>query len=96
MSAYVIVDVHVEDPEEYKSYVPRSTALVEAYGGRFLARGGHAETLEGDWQPGRIVLIEFSDLAAARAWYDSPEYQEVVRIRHRASTSRGVIVEGAS
>lgn len=95
MSVYVIVDIQVEDPEDYKSYVPRSTALVEAHGGRFLARGGHAETLEGDWQPGRVVLIEFPDLRAARAWYDSPEYQEVVRIRHRASISRGVIVQGA-
>jgi len=67
---------------------------VEKYGGRFIVRGGEAEVLEGDWQPGRLVVIEFPDLETARRFYSSPEYQAIIGFRHRAARSRMVLVEG--
>lgn len=76
MSAYVIADVKVSDPERYQQYTALSPAAIEAAGGRFLVRGGAHEVLEGDWQPSRMVLVEFPDLASARAFYDSVQYRE--------------------
>ena len=95
MAGYVIVDVEVRDPEGYKAYTDRVPATVAAYGGRFIVRGGAYETREGNWQPKRIVILEFPDIAAARAWYDSPEYQAILPIRQAHSHCNFLtIVEG--
>ena len=67
MSAYILVDIHITDPAGYEAYKPQAAATVAAYGGRYLARGGATTVLEGDWQPGRLVLLEFPDTATARA-----------------------------
>ncbi|MBN9460738.1 MAG: DUF1330 domain-containing protein [Burkholderiales bacterium] len=75
MPAYVIADVKVTDPEKYRQYMALSPAAIEAAGGRFLVRGGAHEVFEGRWQPGRLVMVEFPDLAAARAFYDSAQYR---------------------
>lgn len=85
MAGYVIVDVDVRDPEGYTAYTGQVPATVAAYGGRFIVRGGPYETREGNWQPQRIVVLEFPDIAAARAWYDSPEYQAILPIRQANS-----------
>ena len=94
MSAYIIAEVEVTDPDTYATYRAQTPAVVERYGGRFIVRGGAAETLEGEGAPGRLVVLEFPDPAAARRFYDSPEYQAIVGIRHRAATSRVILVEG--
>ena len=94
MAAYLIAEVEVTDPETYQSYRAQTPAVIERYGGRFLVRGGAAETLEGEGQPGRMVVLEFPDLAAARRFYGSPEYQAIIGIRHQAATSRLILVEG--
>ena len=95
MAAYVIVDVEVTDPEAYKEYTGHVPATVEKYGGRFVVRGGKYETLEGSWQPKRIVVLEFPDYERAKAWYDSPEYQAIVPLRERnARTNFLTVVEG--
>jgi len=94
MSAYVIVDIDIHDEPglaEYRRLVP---ATVEKYGGRFAVRGGKFETREGNWQPKRIVLLEFPSMDAARRWYDSPEYKLLLAMRLKASKSNLVIVEG--
>jgi uncharacterized protein (DUF1330 family) len=96
MPAYVIFDIHVDDPDAYAPYRGPAGAAVEAHGGRYLARGGATDLLEGDWDIDRLVILEFPSMEQARAWYDSPEYQEVAPIRQAASRGRGVIVEGAS
>ena len=70
MAAFIIADIRVEDPEAYKDYVAQVPALVAKHGGIYRARGGEHETLEGDWSPNRIVLLEFPDAAAAHAWFD--------------------------
>ena len=95
MSAYVIVDAAVSDPGRYREYMALSPAAIEAAGGRFVVRGGACETLEGDWRPSRMVVVEFPDLAAARAFYDSERYREA-RARRAGATEHFnmIIVEG--
>jgi uncharacterized protein (DUF1330 family) len=94
MPAYVIFDIHVDDPDAYAPYREPAGASVEQYGGRYIARGGAAEVLEGDWDIDRLVILEFPSMDEARAWYRSPEYQKVLPIRHGASHGRGVLLEG--
>lgn len=94
MAAYVIVDVDVKDSADYDTYRPLSGASVEQYGGRFLARGGRVEGVEGEWQPSRLVIIEFATMEQARTWYESPEYTAARSIRHRAADSQLIMVEG--
>jgi uncharacterized protein (DUF1330 family) len=75
MAAYVIADVKVSDPEQYARYMALSPGAIAAAGGRFIARGGRHETLEGHWQPNRLVIIEFPDYATAKTFYDSEKYR---------------------
>jgi uncharacterized protein (DUF1330 family) len=93
--AYVICDVDVTDPERYAGYRALSTAAGEKYGATYLARGGATTVLEGDWDPTRVVIIEFADVDAAKRWYESPEYSEARAVRQKASTSNFLLVEGA-
>lgn len=95
MPAYVIFDVDVSDVDGYARYTPLSGASVASHGGRFVVRGGDPEPLEGGWTPSRIVVIEFPDATAARAWYDSEEYQQARPLRQAASSGRGIIVSGS-
>ncbi len=94
MAAYVIVDITVEDPETYEVYKASVGPSLEKYGARFVARGGHAENLEGDWRPGRIVILEFDSLERAREWWASEEYREPKAMRQSASTGKMIVVEG--
>ena len=96
MVAYVINDMEVTDPPLLEEYKKLSPATVAQYGGRFLARGGTMEVVEGDWKPKRLVILEFPSLAQAKAWVDSPEYAPARRIRQRASRSNIVLLEGVS
>lgn len=94
MPAYVIVEVEVTDPDQYARYGETVPSSLEANGGRFLVRGGETATLEGDWQPRRIVVLEFDDLEAAKRWYDSPEYHASRDIRAGAANMRMIAVAG--
>jgi uncharacterized protein (DUF1330 family) len=94
MPAYLVAELEVTDPagfEEYRKGVP---ATIAAHGGRYLARGGALESLEGGWSPKRMVILEFPSLAQAKAWYTSPEYQELLALRQRSSNSKAVLIEG--
>jgi uncharacterized protein (DUF1330 family) len=93
--AYVICDIDVTDPEAYAGYRALSTAAGEKYGATFLVRGGAMTVLEGEWDPTRVVILEFADVEAARRWYDSPEYTEAKALRQRSATSNFLLVEGA-
>jgi len=95
MPAYVIVETDVTDPERYEQYKAASPAAIAAGGGRFLVRGGELVVLEGDWQPPRIVILEFEDLAAAKRWYESAAYQEAKKLREGAASFRAIAVQGA-
>ncbi|HEY7263442.1 MAG TPA: DUF1330 domain-containing protein [Trebonia sp.] len=94
MPAYVIVETDVTDPERYKQYQAASPAAIAASGGRFLVRGGEITVLEGDWQPPRLVVVEFEDLAAAERFYESEAYQAAKKLREGAARMRMVAVEG--
>jgi uncharacterized protein (DUF1330 family) len=96
MPAYVIAEVTVTDPstmEEYRKQVP---ATVARYGGRFLVRGGAHETIEGDWKPNRLVILEFPSMEQARRWYDSEEYREPKALRIKSGRTNLVMVEGVA
>lgn len=90
----MIADVEVTDAERYGDYTSGVQASLEPYGGRFLVRGGATESIEGDWLPKRLVVIEFPSREAAQRWYDSPEYQTIVGIRHEAAETRMILAEG--
>lgn len=94
MTAYIIADVQITDPDTYWTYRSQTPPIVKQYGGRFIVRGGEVQALEGDWQAGRVVVIEFPDVAAARRFYDSPEYRQIIGFRQRAADSRIILVEG--
>ena len=94
MPTYVIVETDIHDPEQYERYKAASPDAVRGGGGRFVVRGGELAVLEGDWNPSRLVMLEFPDLETAKRWYDSPEYQEVRKLRDGAANLRMVAVEG--
>jgi uncharacterized protein (DUF1330 family) len=96
VAAYVIVDVDVEDAAVYEDYRRQTPPTIEAFGGRFLARGGATEVLEGDWQPKRLVVIEFPSIDVAKQWLDSPAYAAIMGIRHRSARTNMIVVEGVS
>ena len=95
MTAYVVADITVTNPDGYAPYRPLAAASITQYGGKFVARGGAVEALEGGWTPQRIVIIEFPSMAAARTWYDSPEYQAALKLRLANSSGRVIMTEGA-
>jgi uncharacterized protein (DUF1330 family) len=94
MTAYLIADIEVTDPVGYEEYKKRAPAIIAAHGGRYLARGGASEVLDGTWWPRRSAIIEFPTLAAVKAFWESPEYQPVRAIRERCARSNLVVVEG--
>jgi len=94
MPAFVIVEIEVRDPEAYENYKSLVPASIAAYGGRFIARGGTTENLEGEWAPERIVVLEFPSLDKARQWWASPEYSDAKAIRMRAAQTRMIATEG--
>ena len=96
MPGYVILDVSVKDPDEYAAYRERAPAVVQQFGGRYLVRGGAHEVVEGDWNPERVVVLEFPSVERAREWYHSAEYQEIAPMRKRAAPSKVLLVEGVS
>lgn len=95
MAAYIIVEVSITDPEEYEEYKKLTPATIAAYDGKFVIRGGQTETLEGDWQPGRIVLLEFPSVNRAKEWWSSEVYSKAKAIRQRSAKTKMIVVEGA-
>lgn len=94
MSAYVVVDVTVHDPARYDDYKGQAPASIAQYGGRYLARGGRTEVLEGEWTPGRLVILEFPTLERAKEWLASAEYAPARALRHATAHTNMVAIEG--
>ena len=95
MAAYVIVDIEVTNPEAFEEYRQRVPPLIAKYGGKYLARGGEMEKVEGDWSPTRIVVLEFESMERVKEFYYSEEYAPRKKLRLSATKSNMVIVEGA-
>lgn len=94
MPAYIVVDVTITDPIAFGEYKTLTPAAIAAHGGRFLAVGGRAETLEGDWPATRMAILEFPDYATAKRFYDSPEYRKAREVRKNAADFKMMLVDG--
>lgn len=94
MAAYVFAQLNIHDPEGFQRYREKVPAVIEQYGGRYLVRGGETFPLEGELSAPRLVIIEFADRETAKAWYSSPEYQEILPLRLNAAQGTAVIVDG--
>jgi len=94
MSAYVIANIDVQDPVRYADYIELTPGTIAPFGGRFIARGGRAERLEGEVAVHRIVVLEFPSYAQAKAWYDSDGYRVARAIRQSVSTGSLILVDG--
>jgi uncharacterized protein (DUF1330 family) len=94
VAAYLIVEIDVRDPAGYEEYKTLAAQSVHAFGGRYLARGGEAQALEGDWTPRRVVILEFPSAGRAREWWSSQEYGKARDIRRRTADARMILVEG--
>ncbi len=92
--AYLIARVDVKDPSGFDAYRAAVTPVIALFGGHYLVRGGSIETMEGPQPPGRLVVVEFPDMAAALAFYHSPEYAPALRMRLDSTVSELVLVEG--
>ncbi len=94
MPAYLISQIEVHDPKGYEEYRKLVGASLAKYGGKFVARGGRIDVLEGDWKPKRVVICEFESLERARQWYESAEYRPAMDIRQKTSDAKIIVVEG--
>jgi len=94
MPAYIIVEVSIHSPKEYEDYKKLTPASLIPFEGKFVVRGGQAENLEGDWNPERIVVLEFPTLEKAKAWWNSEQYAPAKALRHRTAYSKMIVVPG--
>ena len=94
MSAYWIGEHRVTDQVKFAAYLRQVVPMIERHGGRYLTRTGSHEVLEGTWKPNRVVIIEFPEMAAIKAWYASPEYQPLIAMRHEAAEDVLIVVDG--
>jgi len=94
MAAYIIARIEVTDADQYENYKAAAPAAIARYGGTYLARGGAVETVEGDNESRRVVILQFPDMGAARNFYNSPEYTAARKKRAGAANGQFVIVEG--
>jgi len=94
MPAYVVALIDVSDPDRYPEYTARVPATIERFGGRFVARGGTSETLEGAVEAGRVVIVEFPSYEQAKEWYESDEYRPLIDLRQSASEGSLLLVDG--
>lgn len=94
MSAYLIADITVTDQERYEDYKKLAPPAIAAYGGKYVVRGGKSEKLEGNWEPNRIVILQFESTEKAKEFINSPEYREARALRHETASSNMIVVEG--
>ncbi len=93
-SSYLLANVDVTDPQQYEQYKKLSSIAMQAHGAEVCVRGGRTEVLEGDWNPGRLVILKFPSLEKAKAFYASPEYEAARKARQGAAVMRMVLIEG--
>ena len=96
MAAYVVLNIEVTDPIQYADYIKAAGTTVERCGGKYLARGGRADKLEGSTEPKRFVILEFPSYERAKAWWDCAEYQGPKAIRQSSARSDAILVDGVS
>ena len=95
MAAYVIAEIDVTDTAGYEEYRRLGPPTIAAYGGKFVARGGKVEVLEGNWAPKRLVVLEFESLERAKQWWASKKYGAAKQVRHKTAITNMIVIEGA-
>ena len=98
MPAYITAEHKITDPVKFEEYRVKVGPMITKHGGRYLTRGGSHVVLEKEravWEPERVVIIEFPDMAALKAWYASPEYQPLIPLRQASATDMIITLEGA-
>jgi uncharacterized protein (DUF1330 family) len=95
MSVYIVIEPkEVSDKQKYGEYVQKVPQIIEKFGGKFLSRGGQVMVISGDWNPARLVIIEFSSMDKLQAWWHSPEYRKIAPLREQSAKVNAVVVEG--
>lgn len=94
MPAYVVVEIQINDPAIYEEYKRLAPPSIAQHGGRYIVRGGTAETLEGQWAPKRFVMLEFDSVDRAKKWWNSPEYAAAKALRQKCATTQMIVVSG--
>jgi uncharacterized protein (DUF1330 family) len=94
MAAYILAELDIHDPEGFERYRDRVAPVVAKFGGRYIVRGGEITGLEGEPPAPRLVIIEFDDRDAAKRWYFSSDYQEILPLRLNSAKGVAVIVDG--
>ena len=94
MSVYMVIEVAVRDSEMYGRYTEQAREIVEQHGGRYLVRGGKVTPLSGNWNPERIILIEFETMQQLQRCFQSPEYLTLTPLREQSTSGRSIVVEG--
>ena len=94
MAAYLIVEVSIHNPVEYEDYKKLTPGSLKNYQGKFIVRGAKTECLEGEWNPERIVVLEFPSVELAKAWWASEEYAPAKALRQRTAHTKMLLVEG--
>lgn len=94
MPAYIIAEVSIHNPVEYEDYKKLTPQSLKPFDGKFIVRGGKTETLEGDWNPERVVVIEFPTVQQAKAWWNSEGYAPAKALRQRTAHTKMLLVPG--
>ena len=95
MSVYMIIEAkEVVDKQKYSEYVRKVPSTIEKFGGKYLARGGHVTVVSGDWNPARLIVVEFTSMEKFNAWWRSPEYQAVAPLREQSAKANAIVVNG--
>jgi uncharacterized protein (DUF1330 family) len=95
MSVYMIVEAkEVMDKQKYGEYISKVPRTIEQFGGRYLARGGKVEVIAGDWNPARLIIVEFDSMDKFQAWWHSPDYRKVALLREQGAKTNAVVIEG--
>ena len=97
MTVYMIVEAkEVTDPALYGEYIRQVPATIEKFGGKYRVRGGAVTVIAGDWDPARIIVVEFDSMEKFQGWWDSPEYRKLLPLRERGARTNAIVVEGVS
>ena len=95
MSVYMIVEAkEVIDKQKYGEYISKVPPIVEKFGGKYLARGGKVKVISGDWNPARLIIVEFASMDKFQAWWTSPDYRKVAPLREQGAKTNAIVVEG--
>ncbi|PKL47643.1 MAG: DUF1330 domain-containing protein [Planctomycetes bacterium HGW-Planctomycetes-1] len=95
MSVYMIVEAkEVLDKQKYGEYISKVPQIIEQFGGKYIVRGGKVSAVEGNWNPARLIIVEFESMDKFKQWWNSPEYRKIAPIREQSAKMNAIVVEG--